>query len=425
MARLLSVGLQSKSVEASNNLGVVESPGTFAQNGGTGTVNGTLDTVLFRTGGASWQFVTAASTFTALAELDIAARGANTSVTYFIRAYVNITTKPTTTSSILSPANTNSASIRLTSAGVVQLWNDSAGTQVGSNGPTLSTGIWYGVELGITFNASSQMSAIEGRVDQVTFASTSGLTAAGPTVVAIWLGFSSSTGTAATINVDDVAVNDSTGSNQTSWPGSGKILLLLPTSDNSAGSWKAGSAASASSNGALFDGINNTPPIGTATPLAVTAGISNNVSGATNPNGDFNMTTYTAAGIGAADTINAITMIIVHGEDISTGAKTGSFTILSNPAQSGTDTIGSGNTSQFGPSAGGAVGTYPTNWAAQQGTVQYPGSVTVGTAPVCRITKVDTGTRAADCCFMGLYVDYTPAVVQIPYVNPMPPLIAQ
>ena len=43
--------------------------------------------------------------------------------------------------------------IRITSAGVLQLWNDTA--QIGSNGSTLSTGIWYRLCLAFTWTSSS------------------------------------------------------------------------------------------------------------------------------------------------------------------------------------------------------------------------------------------------------------------------------
>jgi hypothetical protein len=38
-------------------------------------------------------------------------------------------------------------------------------------------------------------------------------------------------------------------------------------------------------------------------------------------------------------------------------------------------------------------------------------TVTLGTAPVMRITNSTASTRIADVCFMGIYVDYTAAVV--------------
>jgi hypothetical protein len=215
-------------------------------------------------------------------------------------------------------------------------------------------------------------------------------------------------GGGSTIYYDDVALNDDQGASQNTWPGDAKVVLLLPTSDNSAGSWRAGSAANAAANGALFNGIDNTPPVGTATPMAVTAGISNAISGATNPNGDFNMTKYGAAGVMPWDRVNCVQQIIVHGEDVATSTKTGTFKIVSNPDSGSADTVSDSGTNVFGPAGSGAVGTYPSNWIAQRGTIVYAPSVDVNAAPVARITKTDTGTRAADLCFMGIYVDYTP-----------------
>lgn len=412
MARLLTAGAESKDVA---NLTFVESPQAFTQTGGGISVTGapTADTTIKRTGAASFKFNTAAgSVASAVTFKPLPSALADT---VFCRAYMQFTDLPTTGGQILNFKVASAiVSCRLSSGGKFQLWNET-GTpaQIGSNSAatvTAADGIWYRVELSVTIGTGS-VDACELQVDGVSVASGSSLSLTDTVIQSMQVGWCvAGMGTSKVCYADDVAVNNSTGASQNTWPGPGKVVLLLPTSDNSAGSWRAGSAANAAANGALFEAINNTPPVGTATPLAVTAGISNAISGATNPNGDFNMATYASQGIGASDVINAVTLIVVHGEDVSTGAKTGTFTIVSNPTQSGTDTIGDNNSGQFGPSAGGAVATYASGWIGERGSPQYPSSVTVGTSPVARITKVDTGTRAADCCFMGLYVDYTPAV---------------
>lgn len=331
--------------------------------------------------------------------------------TRYYRAYLYFANIPTTAGAVVRVnAATSASSIeaRLTSGGKLQLWCNNS--QSGSDSSaTITTGQWYRVEIKCVYS-STQITAAELQLDGVSVATASSLTISSSNQWYVgWI--DDGMGNSIVCYADDIAVNDDGGSAQNSWPGAGNVVLLLPISDNSAGSWKAGSGASASSNGALYDAINNTPPTGIASPDGVTNCISNAVSGATNPNGDFNMTSYTTAGIGASDTINCLTMVITHGEDGSTGVKTGTFTVLSNPAQGGTDTVGWGNSSQFGSTTSGAVGTYPTTtWITIRGTTIYAPSVTLGTSPVCRITKTDTGTRAADVCFMGLWVDYTPGV---------------
>lgn len=49
---------------------------------------------------------------------------------------------------------TNVVILRLTSAGVLQLWNGTA-AQIGSNGPTLSTGQWYRISIAYTITSTS------------------------------------------------------------------------------------------------------------------------------------------------------------------------------------------------------------------------------------------------------------------------------
>jgi hypothetical protein len=383
---------------------------------------GTYDTVTVRSGLRSFKCAaTAAQTTPNVAESF--GRVFATGTSYFVRAYFYFSNLPGTTVQILyfSGGAGNYGSARLTSAGVLQLFNET-GTpaQVGSNSvTTIVTGQWYRIELGININAAAGSNDyLELLLNGESVASSSTLSI-GTTAPNGWAaGWTQDprSGSDRTLYVDDIALNDSTGASQTSWPADGKVVLLLPVSDNSAGSWRAGSAASAAANGALFDAINNTPPAGTVSPDGVLACISNAISGATNPNGDFNMQTYASKGINPGDTINIVRMGIAHGEDVSTNSKTGTFNMQSNPSHA-TDNVAQGGTNQFGPSAGGAVGAYaggPTNWVPQWGTVFYGDVVTVGTAPVARITKTDTGTRAADCCFMGILVDYTPRSM-VPY----------
>ena len=49
----------------------------------------------------------------------------------------------------------NSFSISITDTGVLQLWNGYNSNQIGSNGSTLSTGVWYRISLAYTITSSS------------------------------------------------------------------------------------------------------------------------------------------------------------------------------------------------------------------------------------------------------------------------------
>lgn len=68
-----------------------------------------------------------------------------------ISFYIYINALPSATASVLALRDgfNGSANIKLTSGGVLQLWNAST-AQIGSNGSTLSTGTWYRVSLAYT-----------------------------------------------------------------------------------------------------------------------------------------------------------------------------------------------------------------------------------------------------------------------------------
>lgn len=343
---------------------------------------------------------------------------------YFLRAYIRVTGSPNGSIEILS-LGFNNYNVIMSATRTLRM--RSGTVAFGAESSALAVDTWYRVELRVRTSASANSSQMELLLDgtQVDVSTTVNNTTVAGDPTFGWINSGQNNGQF--LYFDDLALNDSNGSAQNSWPGDGKIVLLLPTSDNARGSWVAGSAGTTSTSN-LWEGLNNTPPIGTSTPLATTEGISNAISGATAPNGDFNMATYTAAGVGASDTINCVQQVICHGEDVATGTKTGTFKIFSNPDSGTADNVAAGGSNQFGPSAGGAVGTHPANWRGQGGTIVHSPSVTKSTAPVARITKTDTGTRAADLDFMGIMVDYTPAVAaNVPHtwIQHYGPILAQ
>jgi len=305
------------------------------------------------------------------------------------RFYVKVTSLPASTRELFGGSTASAATLCLKSDGAIELRNGGlAGTLLGTSTTKLTdSSAWYRIEVQVA--ASDNRVALNGTTE---------ITNANALLLNPLWGATDTTAATYTAYVDDIA-------RSTTFPvGEGRTVLLLPVSDNAAGSWKKGSAANAVAFGGTgFEAVNNTPPVGTVTPEATTAAISNNVSGATSPNCDMNMATYASAGIAGRDLVNLVMPLIWHGEDVATGTKTGTNQIVSNPAGSASSTFNYGNDV-------GAVNTFPTNWRySTSGSVAGP-TVTVGTSPVLRVSKTDTGTRAADVCFMGLYVDYTPGV---------------
>lgn len=75
-----------------------------------------------------------------------------------ISVYFYCDTLPTGTISIFqlsSNADIPTESLRLTSAGVLQLWKGASTAQIGSNGSTLSAGTWYRLSLAYTITSAS------------------------------------------------------------------------------------------------------------------------------------------------------------------------------------------------------------------------------------------------------------------------------
>lgn len=326
------------------------------------------------------------------------------SVTYSFRAYLLFSHLPAGTTRIMQLGSSIAGlSVRLTSAGKVQLFNDAAGTQIGSDSSeTISADgtTWHRFEIQVTMNGSTQFASGELRLNGTSVATFSGLTlTAGNAVRAGWCSggtVGTDLGTNKQVYVDDVALNDSTGADNTSWPGDGAVVLMLPISDNNRGAWVAGAGGTTN----LFEGVNNTPPVGVADASATNGSQIKNKS-TTNPTScDLNLDTYTNAGV--TGTVNVIRVIAVTGEDPATGTKAGTIEMVSNPA------IGPSASFDYGNNAG-AQSTYLGLWFWVAVQTEAP-TPTLGTAPVIRITCTSgaTAARAASCGLLGAYVDYTP-----------------
>lgn len=369
------------------------------------TQNVTRDTSVFRSGVASWKFNTGASNLVADAISSVAAFVDGNS--YFLRGYFNTSAAPGSASCILGigvSSPTTGIFARLRTDGKLELIANNAVQGSASTG-TITDGTWHRVELKAVATATTTWTAAELLLDGVSVATWSGSVSRGTNIG--WgygLRNAEQPGANSIINVDDIAINDSTGAANTGYPGSGKVVLLKPTADSAVGTgWTNDNAASTG----LFASVNSTPPVGIADTTSGGGGhqIRNATSNA-NVNYDATMTTYSAAGIAAIDTINAVIPWVFTAAPVTTGAKQGTVGVVSNPAISNVALSATGTAGAFW--SGFAAGTFGGGWKSSQGTVSNAPSVTIGTAPVMRITQVTSSTRIAMCCFMGMYVDYTP-----------------
>lgn len=363
----------------------------------TGAV--TIDTATVHGGSRSFKCDSAVGN--AIAVLVMGSGSASAPTTKYYRTYVNFTAFPASTIPVLMAGA--AASLRVTSAGAIQLWGDGTQTlQIGSDGPTLNLGQWYCLEIRATIDTGSTDEA-EGRVDGTTFASGTALNLGSDTLSSqVQAGWTAAPGASKVMYIDDLAVNDNTGAAQNTWCGQGRLVLLLPISDAARASlWTGGVGGTTN----LFDAVNNTPPIGTAAETDLTQIEHAGGAAGTTDAYDANLTTYATAGMKAGDRFRVAYGVIVTGEDVTTGDKLLSFEGLSNPV-----IASSGSFNVFAAGGSTAVGTYPTGWKFTTIGFSYDQAVAIGTSPVLRVVRPETATRVASVCFMGLFVEYEDGV---------------
>lgn len=351
------------------------------------------------------------------------------SLTHYLRVYVNCSAFGTL--DIWRFAGTTAISVRQVNTGAYRLWNQNTNTQIGSDSVTTTINTYNRLELSFVLDASSNLTDVEFKLNGAVVANTSGLSLAISTAAMI-MGWISAPGASKIMDIDDFAHNDSSGANQNNYPGDGKVVLLAPTADSAGGTgWTLGTGTALGGNG--FAAVDNEPPVGVAD---LTAGSDpkqiRNAAAAANSNYDATMSTYTAAGVPSGAVVKVITPIVSTAAPVVTSAKQGTVGVVSNPTIANVALGAAGTAGAFW--SGVAAGAYPTGWKWSDGTITYNPSVTLGTAPVMRITQVTSSTRIAMVDSMGMYVEYTiPAVTHGPSGrtpvmaqargNPAPPAI--
>lgn len=213
----------------------------------------------------------------------------NQAIAGYWRIYMRITTIPSATTYIAkfldTASNNQCAGLRLTTGGALQLM-DASGTQVGSASSALSTGTFYWIDLK---NDASGAGAIEARLGGTTFAS--GANSSQGQWGRLQLGVITTNATADLI-FDDVALNDSTGSSQTSWVPDGKIIYLSPNAAGDNNAWNdTTNTAGTTNNYTLVDEL---PPNDATDYVQI---------GTLNAEDMYNMSN---SGIGSGDTVNVV-----------------------------------------------------------------------------------------------------------------------
>jgi hypothetical protein len=310
-----------------------------------------------------------------------------------VRFYINIAVLPNVNTQIYSGGTqvaTGYQTLQLNTDGSLTIL-DGAGASASSGSLKLSLNTWHQISLAV--NPTDGSNFISVTVDGVLWAqltSTSGNTAV---YVTAQLGvgvLNTSTPTC------DIYFDDVLWANDFAVIGAGQQVLLLPTADSAIGNWTTGSGGVTN----LFNAVKNIPPIGKA------AGSETNTSQIRNPNAtvpsDYTATcqSYTAGGIAAGSTINAVTGIVSDGVEVA-AATFGFVFVASNPTQTAPPTQ-----FEFTYGGGATQGTFPTAWATDEGPVSTNPSPTLGTATTATVRKSTNVTSADNACFLGIYVDY-------------------
>lgn len=305
-----------------------------------------------------------------------------------IRAFVYFDSFPATARSFLGDVALGS--VKVNTAGVLTFF--SGVTQI-ATGPTLATGQWYRIEFRSVTTPSSGMT-----IAWVDGAAVNATGSPGSYTIGNRVGTTDTVAATFTCYYDDVAnfTNEITASQ-----GDAKVVLLLPTADSSVGAgWTLGTGTAISANSGAA-AVDNVPPVGVAD-LAVGSDPKQIRNASTLNSYAASLATYSAAGIGASDTVNAVMAFVVHGAPSATSPKTGTLA-LTNPTIAAT---AFGTTNYY---SGVVAGTFPTGWTRSRALNAAP-SVTLGTNPVITAAVAGTAARIAMLCFMGAYVDYTPGV---------------
>jgi len=220
---------------------------------------------------------------------------------YYARFYLRIIEAPDAITSIACFYYNNTdvltTSIKLNSDRTLELWeevtDDGIGQQIGNDSPALDLNTWYRVEFSADYNTDNHIAKLDG----VEFASgIVAYTAYGDEFsvgINVYGGAGQlSLASSGHILFDDLAVNDNSGSKQTSFPGAGSIVHMQP---NAAGDNVATSG--------LYSDIDE------VIPNNATDYIELDTNGVI---GDYNMETSLNAGISASDAITLVQIGIRH-----------------------------------------------------------------------------------------------------------------
>lgn len=319
--------------------------------------------------------------------LDYIFIGIATAGPLYFRFYFRYDTLPTAPNTVfrLLGGGTTVASVRLSNTGALILAVTSSNTVVGTSSTILTQGAWHMVEVLFDATPAGGSEVIELKIDgSVEVTSSTQTLAANLDRIRFGGNIGNLAQTTGVWYIDDIAVNDSTGSAQTGYPGEGSIVHLRPNAngDNAMGS--RGGADSGSDWGQIDEVTPND-----ATDYYI-LDVDNDII-------DVGVDSSSDAGIGSSDTISLV-QVGIRLAGASAAQYTGNVRLKS--ASGGTTTnvnvINASETSFF------------TNGTLTGGKNYL---ITSYTDPTTGVPWTPTGTNSLDNMQIGaLAVDATPDI---------------
>lgn len=219
----------------------------------------------------------------------------------FAKMAFRYTTTPTIASVIMALSNAITfatiqaadPTVKFSPTGTLQLFNGAA--QIGSDSQVLEVGRWYEIEMYWDNTPAANSKILKARLNQVEFASSVTISALNTNNRSILVGgnlFFEANAVGSWM-IDDIAVNDATGTAQTTYVGSEKVLMLKPSAAGDANTF-------ATQTGGTAGAANNFTRVNEVTPNDATTFNGASVLSQTDM---FNMDD---SGIGTSDIVNVV-----------------------------------------------------------------------------------------------------------------------
>ncbi len=318
---------------------------------------------------------------------------------YFIRFYMYIETAPTA-DNVIFKTNASIVNIKLTSSRTLLLRDEDG--QIGSASSVLNLNQWYRVEILMDRTGIAGAHIVTGLLEGDLWASSStrDLSVGINNLFVCGNGFNEAQ-TQGIWYFDDVAINDSTGSFQNTYPGSGKIIHLKPNAAGDANGFLTQVGGTAGS-------TNNFTRVNEVTPNDAT---SYNASALLNAEDLFNCDD---SGIGLTDTVNVVAVGVRMADLVATDATAG-FKLEIEKTGSGTKAQSANivpNSTSFITNDSASPKNYPLV------TYQDPDSAvwtktTLDSMQIGYIIDV-VNVQSVAISTVWASVDYTPADINIP-----------